>query len=71
MTPNHLLFGIKLYQENANWESNSDIVEPDLPKGIEYVESTIEHFWKRRSLEYVTSLRECQKSFKMKYSYFL
>ena len=46
MTPNHLLFGRKLYQENPNWESNLDIFEPDLPKRIEYVESLIEHFWK-------------------------
>ena len=47
MAPNHFLFGRKLYQENLNWESNSDIVEPDLPKRVEYVESLIEHFWKR------------------------
>ena len=44
MPPNHLLFGRKLYQENPNWESNSDIVQPDLPKRIEYVENLIEHF---------------------------
>ena len=66
MTPNHLLFGRKLYQENLNWERNSDIFEPDLPKRIEYVENPIEHFWKRWRFEYVTSLRECQKSFKLK-----
>ena len=66
MTPNHLLFGQKLYQENPKWESNSDIVEPDLRKRIEYVESIIEHFWKRWRFEYITSLRECQKSFKPK-----
>ena len=66
MTPDHLLFGRKLYQENPNWESNSDIVELDLPKRIEYVESIIEHFWKLWCFEYVTSLRECQKSFKPK-----
>ena len=35
MTPNHLLFGRKLYLENPNWESNSYIVEPDFPKRIE------------------------------------
>ena len=27
ITPNRLLFGQKLYQENRNWESNSDIVK--------------------------------------------
>ena len=70
MTPNHLLFGRKLYQENPNWESNSDIIEPDLPKRIEYVESLIEHFWKRWSFEYVTSLRECQKVSNQKIIYF-
>ena len=56
MTPNHLLFGRKLYQENLNWERNSDILEPDLPKRIEYVENLIEHFWKRWRFEYVTLL---------------
>ena len=35
MTPNHLLFGRKVYLENPNWESNSFIVEPDFPKRIE------------------------------------
>ena len=66
MTLNHLLFAQRLYQENLNWESNSDIVEPDLPKRIEYVESLIEHFCKQWHFEYVTSLRECQKRFKPK-----
>ena len=60
---NYLLFGWKLYQENPNWESNSDIAELDLPKRIEYVESIKEHFRKRWSFEYVTSLRECLKKF--------
>ena len=58
MTPNYLLFGRELYQENANWESNSDTVELDFPKRIKYVESITEHFWKRWGFEYVTSLRE-------------
>ena len=31
---------------------------------MEYVESIKEHFRKRWSFEYVTSLRECLKSFK-------
>ena len=65
MTPNHLLFGRKLYQENPNWESNLDIFEPDLPKRIEYVESLIEHFWKGWRFECYL-LREFQKSFKPK-----
>ena len=64
MTPNHISFARKIYQEKSNWESNSDIVELDLPKRIEYVESIIEHFWKHWRFDYVTSLRECQKSFK-------
>ena len=66
MIPNHLLFRRKIYQENPNWENNSYIVEPDLPKRIEYVESLTEHFWKCWRFEYVTLLRECQKSFKPK-----
>ena len=36
ITPNRLLFGQKLYQENRNWESNSDIVELET-KRIQYV----------------------------------
>ena len=51
-------------------ESNSDIIEPDLPKRTEYVESLIEHFWKRWRFEYATSLRECEKNFKPKYQLF-
>ena len=50
MTPNHLLFGRKLYQENPNWESNSDIIEPDLPKRIEYVESLQKGFKPKNQL---------------------
>ena len=50
-TPDHLLFGWKLYQENLNWESNSDIVKLDLPKRTEEAESILEHFWKRWRFE--------------------
>ena len=64
MTPNHILFAHKIYPKKSNWESNSDIVELDLLERIEYVESIIEHFWKHWRFDYVTSLRECQKSFK-------
>ena len=49
ITPNRLLFGQKLYQENRNWESNSDIAELETKR-----------------IQYVTSLQECQKSFKTK-----
>ena len=49
ITPNRLLFGQKLYQENRNWESNSDIVELETKR-----------------IQYITSLQECQKSFKTK-----
>ena len=38
MTLNQLLFGRKLYQKNPNWESNSDIVDQELPRHIEYIE---------------------------------
>ena len=59
-----LLFGRKLHQENPNLEINSDIVELDLPKRIKNLKNIIKHFWKRWCFEYVTSLRECQKSLK-------
>ena len=62
---NYLLFRRKLYQENPNWESNSDTAELDFPKRSEYVESMKEHFQKCWSFEYMTSLRECLKSFKL------
>ena len=55
--PNHLLLGRTLYQENLNWDSNSDIVELDLPKCIEYLEIIIEHFWKRWRY-FITSIPE-------------
>ena len=44
------------------------LLDLDLPKHIEHVENIIEHFWKRWRLEYVTSLRECQRNFHTKKS---
>ena len=70
MTPNHLLFGRKLYQENLNWESDSEFVEPDLPKRTEYVESLIEHFWKCCVLNMLLRYEDAKKGSNRKISYF-
>ena len=66
LTPNHLLFGHKLYQINPNFEHSCDKFEIDIPKRVKHVENTNEHFWKRWRAEYVTSLREHQKLYKPK-----
>ena len=70
MTPNHLLFGGKLYQENPNWERNSDIVQPDLPKRTEYVESLIEHFGNAGVLNVLLQYENAKKVSNRKISYF-
>ena len=46
LTPNHLLFGHKLYQINPNFEHSYDEFEIDIPKRVKHVDNTIEHFWK-------------------------
>ena len=70
MTPNHLLFGRKLYLENLNWESDSEFVEPDLPKRTKYVESLIEHFWKCCVLNMLLRYEDAKKGSNRKISYF-
>ena len=61
LTPNHLLFGRKLYQINPNFEHSYEKFQIDIPKSVKPGESTIGHFWKRWRAEYVTSFREYQK----------
>ena len=61
LTPNHLLFGRKLYQINPNFEHSYEEFQINMPKRVKHVENTTEHFWKRWRAEYVTSLREYQK----------
>ena len=65
LNPNHLLFGRKLYQINANFEHSYKEFQINMPKRVKHVENTIEHFWKRWQAEYVTSLREYQKQHKL------
>ena len=61
LTPNHLLFGRKLYQINPNFEHSYEEFQIDMPKRVKHFENTIEHLWKRWRAEYVMSLREYQK----------
>ena len=62
LTPNHLLFGRKLYQIKHSY----DEFKINMPKRVKHVENTIKHFWKRWRAKYVTSLREYQKLHKPK-----
>ena len=64
LTPNHLLFGCKLYQINPNFEHSYEEFQIGVPKCVKHVENTIEHFWKRWQAEHVTPLREYQKLYK-------
>ena len=70
MAPNHFLFGRKLYQGNLNWESNSDIVEPDLPKRVEYVESLVNTFGNASVLNMLLHYGNAIKVSNQKISYF-
>ena len=66
LTPNHLLFGRKLYQANPFVHTLDDEDNVNICKRVNHLDSVIEHFWNRWKSEYVTSLREYQKSFKSK-----
>ena len=59
ISPNHLLFGRKL--DICNTESD-EIPETNPSKRMKYIQIVLSHYWKRWSTEYLTSLREYQKS---------
>ena len=61
LTPNHLLFGRKLYKINPNFEYSNEEFQINIPKSVKFVQNTIEYFRKRLRAEYVTSRREYQK----------
>ena len=44
LTPNHLLFGRKLYQINPNFEHSYEEFQINMPKRVKHIENTIEHF---------------------------
>ena len=63
LTPNHLLFGRKLYTSNSSIQGNVK-VNLDLPKRIHHINMLLNHFWSRWRNEYVTSLRKYDKKYK-------
>ena len=63
LTPNHLLFGRKLYTSNETQQSNI-MDEFDSTKRYNHLNMLLSHFWSRWKNEYVTSLREFQKKYK-------
>ena len=61
LTPNHLLYGKKLDVDNVNSDicvNNLNFREENLTKRKQYLSTVLQHFWRRWSQEYVTSLRE-------------
>ena len=56
LTPNHLLYGRKLYR-NSSGNETEEIIDM-----AENVKTLLQHFWKRWKFEYLLELREHQKS---------
>ena len=63
LTPNHLLFGCKLYTSNSSIQGNVGI-NLVLPKRVHLINILLNQFWSRWRNEYVTSLREYDKKYK-------
>ena len=63
LTPNHLLFGRKLYTSNSSIQGNVGI-NLVLPKRVHLINVLLNQFWSRWRNEYVTSLREYDKKYK-------
>ena len=65
LTPNHLLFGRKLAQNNI--QAPGSEVNLNLgPKRSCYIESVVQQFWERWRREYVITLREWKHKYKQK-----
>ena len=70
LTPNHLLFGRRLEMTNIMGESvaDSNVGNNKLIKRRRFLDKMLLHFWERWRKEYVTSLRECQRTSKQRHS---
>ena len=58
LTPNHLLFGRKINFEASDYKVP---IETDVSNRYIYLQSIIDHYWKRWRTEYLTELREHHK----------
>ena len=60
LSPNHLLFGRKINLESNGLPLNVN-VDIDMNSQYKYVETILNHFWKRWQQEYLIELREHQR----------
>ena len=62
LTPNHLLFGRKSYMINDNDEYRHEDISNS--KRCAYINQVVDHYWKRWSKDYLTTLRNYELSIK-------
>ena len=63
MTPNHLIYDRTLNSVAVdNKNSDEELSNDNAKQRIKHVNNLLKHFWKRWANEYVTELREYQKS---------
>ena len=55
ITPNHLIYGRSI---NDTYKQNSNVKEVDNDKRAKYIQTLLNHFWKRWNDEYLKELRE-------------
>ena len=62
LTPNHLLFGRQLNIINDCEENNTGDISNG--KRVSYLKQVVDHYWKRWSKDYLTTLRNYEQSYK-------